>query len=151
MQQKLTSEEIEEKYPIGCQIFVPLTNEITMCPCGCGYGYCEINEKWYNPELIEGLKTEWVVNIKSDRKYDVYIGRQTRTGLKKSKWHNPFIIGKDGDRETIIEMYREYLKVRPDLIAALPELKGKMLGCWCKPDACHGDILAELANKKETK
>ena len=27
------------------------------------------------------------------------------------------------------------------------ELKGKVLGCWCAPQACHGDTLAELANR----
>jgi hypothetical protein len=33
------------------------------------------------------------------------------------------------------------------LMAQLPsELKGKKLGCWCKPNACHGDVLAELAD-----
>lgn len=28
----------------------------------------------------------------------------------------------------------------------LLKLNGKTLGCWCKPDACHGDILIELIN-----
>jgi hypothetical protein len=31
-------------------------------------------------------------------------------------------------------------------MAALPELKGRVLGCWCAPLACHGDVLAQLAN-----
>lgn len=35
----------------------------------------------------------------------------------------------------------------PTLLAALPELKGKVLGCFCKPKACHGDVLADLVNK----
>jgi hypothetical protein len=34
----------------------------------------------------------------------------------------------------------------PDLLARLPELRGKVLGCWCHPEQCHGDTLAELAN-----
>jgi len=71
--------------------------------------------------------------------YDVYIGRP-------SKWGNPFAIGKDGNREEVIEKYRQYIMNRPDLLAALPELKGKRIGCWCKPLACHGDVLAELAD-----
>jgi DNA modification methylase len=29
------------------------------------------------------------------------------------------------------------------------ELKGKVLGCWCKPLPCHGDFLAELANQNQ--
>ena len=24
------------------------------------------------------------------------------------------------------------------------ELKGKVLGCWCKPASCHGDVIAEI-------
>jgi hypothetical protein len=69
--------------------------------------------------------------------YDVYIGRG-------SKWGNPFIIGKDGTREEVIELYRQYIMTRKDLLNSLSELKGKVLGCWCKPKACHGDILVDL-------
>ena len=32
------------------------------------------------------------------------------------------------------------------IIKDLGELKGKILGCWCRPNKCHGDILVELAN-----
>jgi hypothetical protein len=71
----------------------------------------------------------------------VYIGRP-------SKWGNPFEIGKDGDRETVILKYREWILTQPHLIASLPELRGKVLGCWCAPKACHGDILVSLANQK---
>jgi hypothetical protein len=80
-----------------------------------------------------------VVHCKKEP-YDVYIGRP-------SKWGNPFKIGPDETREQVIEKYREYILSRPDLIASLHELKGKRLGCWCKPKACHGDVLAELADK----
>ena len=71
--------------------------------------------------------------------YDVYVGRP-------SKWGNPFVIGRDGEREQVIEKYRQWLLGQPALLAALPELKGKTLACWCAPKACHGDVLAELAN-----
>jgi uncharacterized protein DUF4326 len=73
-------------------------------------------------------------------KHDVYIGRP-------SKWGNPFAIGKDGTREQVIEKYRQWLMTQPALLAALPELTGKTLGCWCAPHVCHGDVLAELADK----
>ena len=29
----------------------------------------------------------------------------------------------------------------------LLKLKGKNLGCWCHPEACHGDILIKLIDK----
>ena len=82
-----------------------------------------------------------VVHCKRER-YDVYIGRP-------SKWGNPFVVGKDGDRETVIELYREWLTDNPSLLEDLVELKGKVLGCWCAPNACHGDVLLELANRNE--
>ena len=78
-----------------------------------------------------------VVHCKRER-HDVYIGRP-------SKWGNPFVIGRDGSREQVIAKYRTWVLARPELVAALPELRGKTLGCWCAPQACHGDVLAELA------
>ena len=81
-----------------------------------------------------------VVNCKTDP-YDVYIGRP-------SKWGNPFEIGKDGTREDVIKKYRKYILSTPSLLNDLHELKGKILGCWCKPAACHGDVLIELLEKE---
>lgn len=70
--------------------------------------------------------------------YDVYIGRP-------SKWGNPFVIGPDGTREEVIEKYEKWLLQQPELMASLHELKGKTLGCWCSPKACHGDVLVKYA------
>jgi hypothetical protein len=72
--------------------------------------------------------------------YDVYIGRP-------SKWGNPFEIGIDGTREQVIAKYRDWIQTQSELMEALPELQGKRLGCWCHPKPCHGDVLAELANR----
>jgi hypothetical protein len=80
--------------------------------------------------------------------YDVYIGRRNeRRGLPESVWHNPYREGRDGTRAEVIAKFRAYLMGRPDLLARLPELRGKVLGCYCRPrHACHGDVLAELAD-----
>lgn len=83
-----------------------------------------------------------VVNVKQEE-CDVYIGRACR-GWPESKWHNPYRIGHDGSREQVIRMYRDYVLNSPELVVALPELKDKILGCWCNPFACHGDVLVEL-------
>jgi len=91
--------------------------------------------------------THLVVHCKKE-KYDVYIGRAVpRSGLKASVWANPFVIGKDGPREEVMVKYRVWLLTHSELLRKLPELKGKVLGCWCAPEACHGDLLAELANR----
>ena len=81
--------------------------------------------------------------------FDVYIGRG-------SKWGNPFShvhsIFPDvihvATREEAIEKYRDWILTQPQLLAALPELQGKVLGCYCSPKACHGDVLAELCDKE---
>ena len=78
----------------------------------------------------------------------LYIGRQMYRGgwrLPGSKWANPYRIGRDGTRAEVIARYREYVLENPDLRDSLPELRGKVLGCWCTPEACHGDVLTELA------
>lgn len=87
-----------------------------------------------------------VVHCKKE-KYDVYIGRP-------SIWGNPFS-HRNGTkaeyivetREQAVDMYKEWIKNKPELIEKLPELKDKVLGCWCKPLACHGDVLLELIEK----
>ena len=92
------------------------------------------------------MSSPFVVHCKKE-KYDVYIGRANpRSRLKASIWANPFAIGKDGTREEVMSKYRAYLMAKPELLEKLPELKGKVLGCWCAPEACHGDLLSELAN-----
>ena len=81
-----------------------------------------------------------VVHCKKDN--DIYIGRP-------SKWGNPFEIGIDGCRADVIAKYRKYLLENKELMDSLPELKWKTLGCWCKPENCHGDVLVEFVSKLE--
>ncbi len=74
--------------------------------------------------------------------YDVYIGRP-------SKWGNPFKIGRDGAREEVLQKYQVWLAGQWDLLDSLDEVRGKVLGCHCKPHGCHGDILALVADHQE--
>jgi hypothetical protein len=71
--------------------------------------------------------------------YDVYIGRP-------GPWGNLYAIGRDGGRDQVIAAYERYLLSRPDLMTRLGELRGHVLGCWCAPQACHGDVLARHAD-----
>jgi hypothetical protein len=73
----------------------------------------------------------------------VYIGRDYLE-FKDEGWGNPFHIGPDGNRKAVLSKYREWVLKQPHLVARLPELRGKILGCWCKPLSCHGDVLVEL-------
>lgn len=81
--------------------------------------------------------------------YDVLIDRTT-------KWGNPFTHVRNrltrasflvATREEAISAYERWLLTQPHLVAALPELADKILGCWCRPLACHGDVLIRLANQ----
>lgn len=106
----------------------------------------------------------------------IYIGR-AMPGFQASIWANPFRVNKkgtlsrdrgqgydkktrgkaesviavihDGSREEVIQKYSDWVKSQPELMARLPELKGKRLGCWCHPKPCHGDVLADMANNLE--
>lgn len=75
-----------------------------------------------------------VVNCKKED-YDVYIGRG-------SKWGNDYIIGVHGTRSEVIELYKKY-ELPKFSKEEIYELEGKRLGCFCKPEACHGDVLVE--------
>ena len=70
----------------------------------------------------------------------VYIGRGSAFG-------NPFIIGRDGDRNAVCDKYKEMLAGNASLREKVKsELRGKNLVCFCAPRRCHGDLLLELAN-----
>lgn len=76
----------------------------------------------------------------------VYIGRP-------SQWGNPFRIGPDGDREQVIERFEAWMRSSPDAGARrirrdVHLLHGKVLGCFCAPEACHGEVLARWAKVK---
>ncbi len=86
------------------------------------------------------MKKTTVVNIRKEG-YDVYIGRG-------SKWGNPYRIGIDGTREEVIARYRYYLNNNKSLLEDLNEVEGKILGCFCKPLPCHGDVLIDLILKR---
>jgi hypothetical protein len=91
------------------------------------------------------MNTQFIVHCKKE-KFDVYIGRP-------SKWGNPFsqLPGslanyKVRTRKEAVECYAKWIENQPELMAQLHELKGKVLGCWCHPKECHGEVLVRLAN-----
>jgi Domain of unknown function (DUF4326) len=79
----------------------------------------------------------------------LYIGRDITVyvkGTTKSKWANPYNAKKYG-RDECLKMYEKYIR-ESLLYNQLNELKNKELGCWCKPEACHGDILIKLLRER---
>lgn len=83
-----------------------------------------------------------VVHCQKDS-FDIYIGRP-------SLWGNPFKINDGMTRKDAINAYREWVLYAEDaqeLRDQIHTLKGKTLGCWCKPKTCHGDILVEIIDR----
>ena len=68
---------------------------------------------------------------------------------RRTRWGNPFVIGRDGTREDVIARYRRWLWRRIGCgevgLEDLARLHGKSLVCWCHPLPCHGHALARAA------
>jgi hypothetical protein len=63
-----------------------------------------------------------------------------------SDWGNPFLIGGDGNRDTVCESFKVYFNLKLELNQKVKQLKGKALGCHCYPLRCHGEHLKQLAD-----
>ena len=97
-----------------------------------------------------------VVNIRRNH-YDVYIGRAGRGrdgyfGNPIQKNHRCIECTKiHRDNTSVVQCYQIYLgrRLKKDLEfrRRVQRLSGKTLGCFCKPDMCHGDILARVADR----
>ncbi|KAF9909970.1 hypothetical protein BX616_010998 [Lobosporangium transversale] len=110
-----------------------------------------VKVSWIRPLGYKNLK-EWIQDPQN-----IYIGRRSvvfvdgiRFPASDSKWANPYTIKKHGSRDQVMALYRKYIerRIQEGEITAdqLQELWGKRLGCWCAPEACHGNILKELAH-----
>jgi hypothetical protein len=89
------------------------------------------------------MNKNFVVNKRIDP-YDIYIGRG-------SKWGNQFKLSDYAyDRDYVLELYHDWFLSNRELLRDLHELTGKVLGCYCYPKKCHGDILARMSNNPFT-
>lgn len=82
-------------------------------------------------------------------------GKRFPTPSAVSAFHNPFKVGAHGTRENVIEKFETYIRGKlsenPELVNELLSMRGKSLGCWCKPEACHGDVLVRLIEEYASK
>lgn len=90
-----------------------------------------------------------VVNIFKEP-YDVYIGRAGKG--QDGYFGNPFKLEKGEPRGSTLVKYEEYFLKRMLNDAEFKErvlsLKGKTLGCFCKPNECHGDIIKKYLDNE---
>jgi hypothetical protein len=106
-------------------------------------------------QTLTGEPTTKLVNQKRTNDFDVDIGRadygnsdMKNTPVGEPGWlGNPYPKGDHG-REKCIELFREdfveRLQADPEFRSAVENLQGKTLGCYCKPKACHGDVILEF-------
>ena len=101
--------------------------------------------------LIGGKRVS--VKRKYGETWDIYIGHKfKRAGydFDESIWANPYNRAfRDGliTRQEAVELCLIHVLRSPELVRKLPEIRDKILGCWCEPgELCHGDILIMLAN-----
>ena len=79
-----------------------------------------------------------VVHYLHSRDVTHYIGRPSIYG-------NPFKIDAYNDRDTVIRQYETYARVKPRVLAAIRSLpEDAVLGCWCYPKSCHGDVIIKF-------
>lgn len=93
-----------------------------------------------------------VVNLRTGDPYDLYIGKAAQirdmagnpTDLDRSEWANPFHMDEYHTREQALGLYYWHL-IQSGLYQRTHELRDKVLGCWCQPQACHGHMLSFLS------
>jgi hypothetical protein len=88
-----------------------------------------------------------VVSLRSGEPFDVRIDRRT-------EWGNPFPITDLHSRDDVIRAFTEWVTTDPAprarwIRAHVHELRGLTLACWCAPLACHGDVLAAMADEPD--
>lgn len=96
-----------------------------------------------------------VVNLHHKVEYDVYIGRAGHG--QDGYFGNPILIGKKcpicseiHQRSATIACFKQYfynrLEIDIEFKNRILELRGKRLGCFCKPKECHGDVIVDYLN-----
>lgn len=91
---------------------------------------------------------KFVVHCKREP-YDVYIGRPSLFGNPFTHKEGTIAQYKVASRDEAVSKFEEWLRAQPELVTKVKkELKGKVLGCWCAPLSCHGDVLSKIANEE---
>ena len=112
-----------------------------------------INVKVKNIRPAYNTLHDWMENDKHE-----YIGRGgvvfingERFPKISSKWSNPYTVKQCG-RDKCLELYETFIreKIEKEGIDELKKLQNKVLGCWCKPELCHGDVLIKILNETIT-
>lgn len=111
-----------------------------------------LDHVWSESELSRRGRVENGVTVVANMKTDLALIEWAKSLNifmrvdRATEWGNPFLLPADGDRLTVVESYQVYLELKPSLLGKITTLQGKVLGCWCHPEMCHGEVLEEYAN-----
>jgi hypothetical protein len=105
------------------------------------------NAEWSESEIERRAQVEQGKTVLANMATDIaLIAWATSVGLyeridRATEWGNPFVVDEDGDRDMCILKYEDYYFMKNSLWPKLETLRGKVLGCWCYPEDCHGKVL----------
>lgn len=108
---------------------------------------------WHESEKARRFDVEAGKTVVANMSKDINLINWAKTeGLftqidRSTQWGNPFEIPSDGDRETVCNSYEVYFSLKKSLHTKIKSLKGKVLGCHCYPERCHGDFLVKKVNE----
>lgn len=127
-----------------CNAKFAISEKSSRTQCFC------FGEEFAQDEIFESFEKPTIVNLYQEE-FDVYIGRHGKN--KNGYFGNLHPIGmcnickRSHDRADAIESYKVYFlkRVQEDEIfkTHVLALAGKRLGCFCRPHACHGDIIVD--------
>ena len=72
-------------------------------------------------------------------KKNIDVIKEIYNKVKNFPWHE---MPDDGDRDMVCDSYEIFFPRKFSLHDRIDELRGKVLGCWCYPQKCHGDYFA---------
>jgi len=157
-------------------IWTPTVNlYVIQCDCGkefqyrtdrwkirCPFCYKEGSTSVLREEIEQGQIRkggQMATRVIQKKDQDDYSPNELVSVVHPSPWRNPYKIGRDGNREEVLEQFESYFLSRVEEDAefrekALKELKDKVLVCDCdcdSPEECHGHIIAEWVDSEAAK
>jgi hypothetical protein len=133
--------EIFEKVKAGKMTMQDARKEVARKPEG---------DEWLPDELERKARVEKGESVTANFQRDKHLIQWASENGKmlaidrSSKWGNPFIMGPDGDRDTVCDCFEKYAVLKRSFETNAQELKGKVLCCHCYPERCHGETLIHV-------
>lgn len=107
-------------------------------------------EEWLPDELGRKAEVEAgravVANFQRDKHLIAWAERECKAVAidRSSEWGNPFVLGKDGDRNKVCTAFAvHFMQIADRFKNAKAKLSGKVLCCHCFPERCHGNEIID--------